>query len=106
MQDSAVTRDERGHGETLVLGRSRSRHCGGLIHNTSCPTAPSHQGAAEAQPGELPTYAGCCAPQLHRDAMGKKAVPSRCILSFFAFFLSLLIPSMSLTAVKKQQDAN
>ncbi|CAL8364464.1 unnamed protein product [Arctogadus glacialis] len=42
MQDSTVI-GERGDGETLVLGRSRSGHCGGLIHNTSCPTAPSHQ---------------------------------------------------------------
>lgn len=35
--------DERGKGETLVLGSSRSLDCGGLIHNTSCPSPPGQQ---------------------------------------------------------------
>lgn len=67
-------RGARGGGETLVLGSSRSMDCGGLIHNTSCPTPPSLQMALWWWKSFSPFFFWF--PQGSR-----RAVPPHCFLS-------------------------
>lgn len=76
----------RGDGETLVLGSSRSLDCGGLIHNTSCPTPPRKQAVLRQRMGSLFGSISLHPPGAKRDQS-----------------VSLLISGTSVAAVKKER---